>query len=175
MCFFTAQTISFSESTARKMFPAPNGEKKQKKELARWLHRTIVTYKIMQDWGLYEYLLYHIKVDNIFGRPPPLWQNCVRLQGQNLAERCKAKVDNSSYVLWYIMVLVVMLQYTIIPRRVSLTSRIKRGGETVMTQLFRFYRKLQKEIKADYSRNKKEIKAGVPPTFEEYWRYLANL
>ena len=33
--FFTAQTISFSESTARKMFPAPNGEKKQKKELAR--------------------------------------------------------------------------------------------------------------------------------------------
>ena len=36
------------------MFPAPNGEKKQKKELARWLRRTIVTYKIMQDWGLNE-------------------------------------------------------------------------------------------------------------------------
>ena len=43
-----------------------------------------------------------------------------------------------------------------------------------MTQLFRFYRKLQKEIKADYSRNKNEIKAGVPPTFEEYWRYLPH-
>ena len=38
--------------------------------------------------------------------------------------------------------------------------------------MLRFYRKLQKEIKADYSRNKKDIKAGVPPTFEEYWRYL---
>ena len=113
------------------MFPAPNGEKKQKKELARWLRRTIVTYKIMQDWWLSEYLLYHIKVDKISGRPPSLWQNCVRLQGQNLKERCKAKVDNSSYVFWYIMVLVVMLQYTIIPRRGSLTSRIKRGGETV--------------------------------------------
>ena len=77
------------------------------------------------------------------------------------------------------MVLVVMLQYTIIPRRGSLTSRIKRGGETVKNipndSTFRFYRKLQKEIKADYSRNKKEIKDGVPPTFEEYWRYLANL
>ena len=103
------------------MFPAPNGEKKQKKELARWLHRTILTYKIMQDWDMN---IYCIKVDKIFGRPPSLWQNCVRLQGQNLAERCKAKVDNSSYVFWYIMVLVVMLQYTIIPRRVSLTSRI---------------------------------------------------
>ena len=72
-----------------------------------------------------------------------------------------------------------MLQYTIIPRRVSLTSRIKRGGETVKNipndSTFRFYRKLQKEIKVDYSRNKKEIKDGVPPTFEEYWRYLANL
>ena len=77
------------------------------------------------------------------------------------------------------MVLVVMLQYTIIPRRGSLTSRIKRGGETVKNipndSTFRFYRKLQKEIKEDYSRNKKEIKDGVPPTFEEYWRYLANL
>ena len=161
------------------MFPAPNGEKKQKKELARWLRRTIVTYKILQDWELYEYLLYYIKVDKISGRPPSLWQNCVRLQGQNLKERCKAKVDNSSYVFWYIMVLVVMLQYTIIPRRGSLNSRIKRGGETVKNipndSTFRFYRKLQKEIKEDYSRNKKEIKDGVPPTFEEYWRYLANL
>ena len=36
--------------------------------------------------------------------------------------------------------------------------------------MWRFYRKLQKEIKADYSRNKKDIKDGVPPTFEEYWR-----
>jgi len=77
------------------------------------------------------------------------------------------------------MVLVVMLQYTIIPRRGSLTSRIKRGGETVKNipndSTFRFYRKLQKEIKEDYSRNKKEIKDGVPPTFEEYWRYLIDL
>ena len=76
------------------------------------------------------------------------------------------------------MVLVVMLQYTIIPRRGSLTSRIKRGGETVKNipndSTFRFYRKLQKEIKEDYSRNKKEIKDGVPPTFEEYWRYLPH-
>jgi len=39
----------------------------------------------------------------------------------------------------------------------------------------RFYRKLQKEIKADYSKNKKDIKDGVPPTFEEYWRYLMDL
>jgi len=39
----------------------------------------------------------------------------------------------------------------------------------------RFYRTLQKEIKSKYSKNKADIKAGVPPTFEEYWRYLIDL
>jgi len=39
----------------------------------------------------------------------------------------------------------------------------------------RFYRKLQKEIKAEYSTNQKAIEEGVPPTFEEYWRYLIDL
>ena len=41
----------------------------------------------------------------------------------------------------------------------------------IAIKMCRFYRKLQKEIKADYSKNKKDIKDGVPPTFEEYWRY----
>jgi len=39
----------------------------------------------------------------------------------------------------------------------------------------RFYRKLQKEIKAKYSKNKKEIAAEVPPSFAEYWEYLTDI
>ena len=39
----------------------------------------------------------------------------------------------------------------------------------------RFYRKLQKEIKAKYSKNSKEIAQEIPPTFEEYWRYLIDM
>lgn len=39
----------------------------------------------------------------------------------------------------------------------------------------RFYRTLQKEIKSKYSNSQKEIETGVPPTFEEYWRYLIDL
>ena len=29
-----------------------------------------------------------------------------------------------------------------------------------------------KKENKDYSKNKKDINDGVPPTFEEYWRYL---
>jgi len=39
----------------------------------------------------------------------------------------------------------------------------------------RFYRKLQKEIKAKYSKSKDDIAKEIPPTFEEYWRYLTDL
>lgn len=92
-----------SESTARKMFPAPNGEKKQKKELARSTKFLVVRHPFDRIVSAY-----------------------------------KGKIS-------------------------------RRDAKP------RFYRKLQKEIKEDYSRNKKEIKDGVPPTFEEYWRYLIDL
>jgi len=39
----------------------------------------------------------------------------------------------------------------------------------------RFYRKLQREIKAKYSKNKKEIAEEVPPSFAEYWAYLTDI
>jgi len=39
----------------------------------------------------------------------------------------------------------------------------------------RFYRKLQKEIKAKYSTNEKEIAEQVPPSFAEYWMYLTDI
>jgi len=39
----------------------------------------------------------------------------------------------------------------------------------------RFYRKLQKEIKAKYSTNEKEIAEEVPPSFAEYWMYLTDI
>jgi len=39
----------------------------------------------------------------------------------------------------------------------------------------RFYRTLQKKIKEKYSQNEEEIKNGLPPTFQEYWRYLIDL
>eukprot|EP00090_Calanus_glacialis_P034886 TRINITY_DN5916_c0_g1_i1.p1 TRINITY_DN5916_c0_g1~~TRINITY_DN5916_c0_g1_i1.p1 ORF type:complete len:411 (-),score=111.14 TRINITY_DN5916_c0_g1_i1:141-1373(-) len=39
----------------------------------------------------------------------------------------------------------------------------------------RFYRKLQKEIKVKYSKNAKEIADEIPPSFEEYWRYLTDI
>jgi len=92
-----------SESTARKMFPAPKGEKQQKKELSRSTKFLVVRHPFDRIVSAYKG-----KISRVDAKP-------------------------------------------------------------------RFYRKLQKEIKADYSRNKKDIKAGVPPTFEEYWRYLIDL
>jgi len=92
-----------SESTARKMFPAPKGEKQQKLELSRSTKFLVVRHPFDRIVSAY-----------------------------------KGKIS-------------------------------RRDAKP------RFYRKLQKEIKADYSRNKKEIIDGVPPTFEEYWRYLMDL
>ena len=146
---FKQDDLSFSESTARKMFPAPKGEKQQKQELSRY--RKDITWKVF----LLHTFHFLLKVNKIPGGPTSLWQNCFRLQGQNIKKGCKTKV-------LFFMLILHFNDYKIIDDSVLWLP---------LKCVCRFYRKLQKEIKADYSKNKKDIKDGVPPTFEEYWRY----